>query len=298
MVADKAHNDFRRGEQRCLVREGGPPRRYHGVVATIISDDGVRLDYTQSGDPSGRPVVLLAGFKAPATSWLFQVRALVDAGYRVLTVDLRGHGEAERPKSGVTMERRGQDTANVLDQLDLRGALLMGGSMGGNTIWSYLSQFSAERLAGIVIVDQTPKMLNTADWPHGFYGYDESNIDTYFAESIPATGHGTPVWKRGRRMLRLLKAMKGVDRDISRGELALLNDHAKADWRPVIEETSVPVLFVAGEESEHWPSSHAEASAALAPIGSHAVIPDDGHAANIEQPEAFNKVLLDFAGSL
>lgn len=110
-------------------------------------------------------------------------------------------------------------------------------------------------------------MLNTADWSHGFYGYEESHIDTYFADAIPATGHGTPVWKRGRRLLRLLKAMKGVDREISRAELALLNDHAAA-------------------------------SAALAPIGSSVILAKDGHAANIEQPAAFNAALLEFAREL
>ena len=242
--------------------------------------------------------MLLAGFKAPATSWRFQIRPLADAGYQVVSVDLRGHGNADHPSRGVTMERRGQDVARVLQALNLTDVLLVGGSMGGNTIWSYLSQFGAESLAGIVIVDQTPKMLNTADWPHGYYGYDESNASTYFAEGIPPTGYGTPVMKRGRRLLRLLKAMKGVDRKLTRGELALLGDHARADWRPVIEGTDVPVLFVAGAESEHWPSSHAAASSALAPIGSSAVISDDGHAANIEQPDAFNQILLDFARSL
>lgn len=267
-------------------------------MAAITADDGVRLEYTQTGDPSGRPVVLLAGFKAPATSWRYQIEPLTQAGYQVFSVDLRGHGSADHPKSHVTMERRGQDLAQVLEALALTDVLLVGGSMGGNTIWSFLSQFSASRIAGIVVIDQTPKMLNTADWPHGYYGYDESNVDTYFAEGIPSTGHGTPVWKRGRRMLRLLKAMKGVDHKLSRGELTLLNDHAKADWRPVIEGSDVPVLFVAGAESEHWPAAHAAASAGLAPIGSSAVIPEDGHAANIEQPEAFNRLLLDFAETL
>ncbi|SDS63863.1 Pimeloyl-ACP methyl ester carboxylesterase [Brevibacterium sandarakinum] len=267
-------------------------------MAAIIADDGIRLECTQTGDSSGRSVMLLAGFKAPATSWRYQVEPLAQAGCHVLSVNLRGHGSADHPKSGVTMERRGQDVARVLESLDLTDVLLVGGSMGGNTIWSYLSQFGTERTAGIAVVDQTPKMLNTADWPHGYYGYDASNVDTYFAEGIPPTGHGTPVWKRGKRMLRLLKAMRGVDHKLSRGELALLNDHAKADWRPVIEETAVPVLFVAGAESEHWSSTHAAASAGLAPIGSSVVIPNDGHAANIEQPEVFNQILLEFANSL
>lgn len=267
-------------------------------MTAIIADDGVSLEYTLTGDPAGRPVMLLAGFKAPATSWRYQVRPLTQAGYEVFSVDLRGHGGADHPKSGVTMERRGQDVAQVLEALDLRNVLLVGGSMGGSTIWSYLSQFGADRITGIAVVDQTPKMLNTADWPHGYYGYEESNVDTYFAEGIPPTGHGTPVWKRGRRMVRLLKAMKGVDHKLSRGELGLLGDHAKADWRPVIEGADVPVLFVAGAESEHWPSSHAAASAGLAPLGSSAVIPNAGHAADIEAPGAFNQILLDFAESL
>ena len=298
MVADRRSRGMHPHGTGALARDLRPPRRYHGAVSSLICDDGVRIDVTRTGDPAGRPVVLLAGFRAPATSWLYQIGPLAEAGLNVHTVDLRGHGTADRPRSGLTMERRGRDVAAVLEQLDLRDVLVVGGSMGGNTIWSYLSQFDAKRLAGVVIVDQTPKMLNTADWAYGFYGYDESNIDTYFAETIPETGHGTPVWKRGRRILRLLKAMKGVDREISRAELALLNDHAKADWRPVIAGTDVPVLFVAGSESEYWPAAHAAASAALAPIGSSVILAKDGHAANIEQPAAFNAALLEFEREL
>ena len=263
-------------------------------MTTITADDGVRLDYTEHGDPAGPPLVLTAGFKAAATSWKYQVPALADAGYRVLAVDLRGHGAAERPAEGVDMRRRGQDLRDVLQALDLRDVILVGGSMGGNTIWSYVDQFTADRVRAIAIIDQTPKMLNTPDWPHGFYGYDASNIDTYFAEKIPDTGKGTPVFKRGMRLVRMLSALKGVDRTLTPGELDLLGDHAKADWRATIARTDVPVLFVAGAESELWPSSHAAAAAALAPRGSSVVIPKDGHAANWEQPKAFNAALLEF----
>lgn len=263
-------------------------------MTAITADDGVRLEYTETGNPDGRPVVLLAGFKAPATTWRYQLEPLADAGYRVLTVDLRGHGAAARPKTGVDMRRRGRDVHQVLTALDLSEAVLIGGSMGGNTIWSYVEQFGTGRLAAAVIVDQTPKMLNTRDWPHGFYGYDESNADTYFATSIPDTGRGTPLWRRGPRLVRLVRAMQGADRVLTPGELTLLNDHAKADWRPVIAECPVPVLFVAGADSEFWPSSHATAAAGLAKRGEAAVIRNDGHAANIEQPTDFNRGLLRF----
>ncbi|MEU1972758.1 alpha/beta hydrolase [Microbacterium sp. NPDC019599] len=263
-------------------------------MTALTADDGVRLDYAEHGSPSGRPVVLLAGFKAAGASWAYQVEPLAKAGYRVLVVDLRGHGAAERPDAGVDMSRRGKDVRDVLEALDLRDAVLVGGSMGGNTIWSYLDQCGTSRVRAIVIVDQTPRMLNGPDWPHGFYGYDGSNADSHFATGIPQTGKGTPVAIRGMRLVRLLKAMKGAERELSPGELVLLNDHAKADWRPVIARTEVPVLFVAGAASEFWPASHADAAAALAAHGRAVVIPKDGHAANIEQPKAFNAALFSF----
>jgi len=263
-------------------------------MASLTAHDGVRLDYTEYGDATGRPVVLLAGFKALAGSWRYQVKPLAAAGYRVIVVDLRGHGASDRPESGVDMEVRGQDVRDVLETLDLHDAVLVGGSMGGNTIWSYARQCGSSRIRAVVIVDQTPKMLNTEDWHHGFYGFDASNVDMYFATAIPDTGKGTPVAKRGMRLVRFLRAMKGVDPKMTPGELALLNDHAKADWRGVIERTDVPVLFVAGADSELWPSSHGAAAAALAPQGRAVVIPKNGHAANMEQPKAFNAAMLGF----
>jgi pimeloyl-ACP methyl ester carboxylesterase len=266
-------------------------------MTTLLADDGVRLDYTEAGDKTGRPVVLVAGFKAPASSWFYQVPELAKAGYRVLSVDLRGHGAAERPDA-VDMDRRGLDVRDVLEGLDLQGAVLVGGSMGASTIWSYMAQCGLDRLAGAVSVDQTPKMLNTADWPHGFYGYEASNRDTYFAERIPDTGMGTPIAKRGMRLVRLLRAMKGTEKGMTPGELALLHDHATRDWRRVIATADLPVLFVAGDSSEFWPASHAVACAELAPVGTSIVLADDGHAANIEQPKAFNDALLGFLRAL
>ncbi|WP_199443110.1 alpha/beta fold hydrolase [Umezawaea beigongshangensis] len=265
-------------------------------MTRTTAGDGTAVDHREHGDPRGRPVVLLAGFKAAAASWRYQVPALVESGHRVLAVDLPGHGTAAPLPSGVTMDRRALHLHAVLEELDLRDAVLVGGSLGGNTIWAYASQFGTDRVGSVVVVDQTPKMLNTADWPHGFYGYDESNADTYFAADVPATGHGTPLRRRGKRLVRLLRAMRGGGggRALTPAELALLRDHAGRDWRTTIAGIDVPVLFVAGAESELWPSSHAAAAAALAPRGTAAVVERAGHATNVEQPNAFNHGLLRF----
>ncbi|NQX27815.1 alpha/beta hydrolase [Microbacteriaceae bacterium VKM Ac-2854] len=266
-------------------------------MPSLTTGDGVRLDYTEHGESSGRAVVLLAGFTAAGTSWLYQQRSLARAGYRVLTVDARGHGTSEDSAHGNRMSRRGADLHEFVTALDLRGATLVGQSMGGNSIWAYLSLFPADRLAGVVIVDQTPKMLNTADWPHGFYGYEPSNAGTLFAEGVPGTGRGTPIATRGIRLARLLRAaLPGGWRrgPLSAGQLALLQDHALQDWRDVIARVPVPTLFVAGRESEVWPCEHAAASAALSSLAASVIIERAGHATNIEQPGVFDRHLLRF----
>ena len=86
---------------------------------------------------------------------------------------------------------------------------------------------------------------------------------------------GTPIAKRGMRLVRLLRAMKGAEKTMTPGELALLHDHATRDWRPVIATADLPVLFVAGQDSEFWPASHAAACAVLAPMGDSIVLADD-----------------------
>ena len=271
-------------------------------MATITTSDGVRLNYLDDGDPGGVPVVLIAGFTAPATSWYLQWDALRAGGCRVLSLDRRSHGASEDPATGHTMARHGADLGDFLTALDLRDVVLVGGSMGASTIWSYLRQAGTGRVRGAVSVDQTPKMLNTEDWAYGFYGFTEANRDTYFAAGIPNTGH------RPRRSLktarRLLKALDLSPLDLVRGvklpptALELLHDHAVADWLPEVTGCDVPVLMVAARDSEYWPAEHATACAEANRNVRAAVIDHCGHAANIESPEEFNALLLEFTGGL
>ncbi|MFE6254215.1 alpha/beta fold hydrolase [Agromyces sp. NPDC057865] len=266
-------------------------------MPTITSSDGTRLNYVETGDPAARPVVLIAGFKAAATTWSYQVKPLARAGLRVIAFDRRGHGASEIGPDDHTMDRHGADIHDLLRELELDDVTLVGQSMGGNAIWSCVRQFGTGGIRDIVIVDQTPKMLNTADWPFGFYDYDASNVDTLFSSGIPDPGRHPAKSKGLVRIARVLKAMdvpKGGKPTFTAAELELLDDHAKRDWRSTVAEADVPVLFIAGAESEFWPSEHAAASAALNPRASSTVIERDGHAANIEQPGRFNTELLGF----
>lgn len=274
-------------------------------MATITTQDGVALHVTDTradaGGGNARTVVLIAGYTAPATTWLLQSEALAAAGYRVVCVDRRSHGRSDAPLYGQRIARHARDLDEVLTALGLSDALLVGASMGASTVWSYLDLFGTGRVSGVVSVDQTPRMLNGDGWDLGYYGFDRSNAGTFFAEEIPPTGKGLGP-ERTLETLQAIAARLGPEENLMPGirpeTLPLLQDHAMQDWRDVIARVDVPVLMVAGAQSQLWPSAHAEASAAMAKDGRAVVLDECGHVVNLDQPDAFNAVLVQFAAEV
>ena len=268
-------------------------------MPTVATDDAVTLNYLDEG--AGPVVVLIAGFCAPATTWVLQQKALVNAGYRVLALDRRGHGASEAPTHGASMERHGRDVANFLAAVGVTDVVLIGGSMGASTVWSYISQFGTEHVRAIVSVDQTPKMVNSSDWKNGFYGLTEVNRTTFFDNGIPDTGHGLPKWKSVPSLLKLVLELRAIPKIASPDTppmKALLADHAAQDWRSTIAGTDKPYLMVAGCESQFWPAAHASESVDNNPRGRSVVLEKCGHAANMDRPKEFNTAMLEFLDSI
>jgi non-heme chloroperoxidase len=263
-------------------------------MPTITTSDGVRLRYAEEGD--GRPVVLLSGFCAPLETWELQRRPLLAAGYRVVAVDRRSHGGSDSPAYGHRMARHGKDLWDVLTALNLNDVVLIGGSMGGSTIWAYYDLFGSERVGAVVTVDQTPKMINDDSWQNGFYDMTSQNVGTFFDAGIPDTGRGL----RANRLAGLNRVAEVLGRvppfaDPTTPERrALLQDHAEKDWRDVIARMSVPSLFIAGRQSQFWPCEHATAAAESTPLAQAVVFDDCGHAANLDQPDQTNAAILEF----
>lgn len=265
------------------------------------TDDGVRLRYTDVGD--GPPVVLVAGFRAPATSWVYQQQHLAEQGFRVLSLDRRSHGLSQDPPHGHRMARHGKDLQELLATtgLDQTGeAVLVGASMGASAIWAYVGLFGSRRVRGVVSIDQTVKMCNENGWEHGFYGYTPDVLGTFFAAGPPRdTGYGTPLQDRGERLTRVLAALELgpedlVPKPLPATALTLLRDHAVQDWRDVVARLEVPALFIGARDSELWPCEHATAAAALNGRASAFIVEDCGHVANLERPDEVNRALTRF----
>lgn len=252
----------------------------------LTTADDVRLHYTDEG--AGLPVVLVGGFAMAASGWALQRRALADR-YRVVALDRRAHGDSDRVPRGMRLARHAKDLRELLDQLALDRAVLVGASMGASVLWSYLDLFGTDLVAGVVTVDQTPKMVNDGDWDLGLYDLRPETVGAFVAEFPGAHNpfHRMPPLE----VVQLLRGDADVPYDLLR---PLLLDHTVADWRDVPEGLDVPLLAIAGRHSPLWPCASSQYLADAAAKGRCIVLEDSGHVPFLEQPEAFNEALLSF----
>ena len=222
---------------------------------------------------------------------------MVAAGYRAVILDRRWHGESDRPAHGHRIARHAADVREVIGALDLERPLLVGASMGASVCWSCLDIFGCAAVRGMIGIDQTPKMVNADGWPFGFYGLDETNLGTFFADGVPPTGRGRPLEASIAAAIALQRRVgeARLSDPITPDTRALLDDHARQDWRDVIAVADVPMLLIAGQDSQLWPAGHAPAAVASSRRARAALIADCGHAANIDRPEAVSDLIITFA---
>ena len=137
---------------------------------TVGTENSVDVDlyYTDQGPADGQPVVLIHGFPLNGESWGKQQAALLDAGYRVIAYDRRGFGASTKAGSGYDYDTFAADLHALIEDLDLREAVLVGFSMGTGEIARYLSRYGSGRVAKAAFLGSLePFLLKTEDNPGG-----------------------------------------------------------------------------------------------------------------------------------
>ena len=137
---------------------------------TVGTENSVDIDlyYTDQGPTDAQPVVLIHGFPLNGESWGKQQAALLDAGYRVIAYDRRGFGQSSKAGSGFDYDTFAGDLHALIEDLDLRDAVLVGFSMGTGEIARYLSRYGSGRVAKAAFLGSLePFLLITDDNPDG-----------------------------------------------------------------------------------------------------------------------------------
>jgi len=220
--------------------------------------------------------------------WAPQRKALETAGYRLITWDMRGHGGTDSPDDPAQYSEAltVADMTSLLDLLGVERAVIGGLSLGGYMSLAFY-RAQPERVRALVLCDTGPGYRN----PEGRAGWNrraERQAFNFEQHGLEAAGQSAEV----RATLKYHRSAMGLAH-AGRGMLAQF-DARVIDSLP---EIKVPALIIIGEKDEPFMAG-SEYMANKIPGGRLEVIEGAGHASNIDRPEAFNRVLLEFLGSL
>lgn len=132
----------------------------------MTTRDGVSIYYKDWG--SGAPVVFSHGWPLNSDSWEAQMLYLAANGCRCIAHDRRGHGRSSQPWDGNEMNTYADDLAQLLEHLDVKGAVLIGFSTGGGEVARYIGRHGTKRVAKAALVSAVPPvMVKSATNPEG-----------------------------------------------------------------------------------------------------------------------------------
>jgi pimeloyl-ACP methyl ester carboxylesterase len=243
---------------------------------------------------SGPAVVLIHGFPLCRRMWKPQVPALTAAGYRVIACDLRGFGESESVGSGLSMDLLADDVAALLDHLGIERAVIGGMSMGGYVLLNLIDRHPQRVAAALFMVtraaadDEPGKLRRTSLAQEVAKGRPEVVTEAFeeilFASDVPST--------RPDLIARVRTWMEATAPEGLKGGLLAMRD--RRDYVDLLGNFNVPSLVIGAERDRAVPLEHSSVLAQGLPAARLCIIPGAGHMANLEQPEAFNRCVLEF----
>jgi pimeloyl-ACP methyl ester carboxylesterase len=257
---------------------------------------------------AGKPVVFIHGHSGSWQNWLEQLPIVAAAGYRAVAFDLPGFGASPMPVEDITMSSYARVVDSLLGLLDVSGAAVVGNSMGGFVGAELAIAFPSrvERL----------ELVSAAGVATRYIGFPLAIMDRYSERVLGGLGRfSTPVPSRTESMARRAR--------LRRMGFTLLSPHperidprlfyentlssgpkpgagraaaeiARYDFRERLGEIACPTLIVWGDRDRIVPPSSADEFARLIPDSRVVVFEDTGHVPMLEEPDRFNRLLLDF----
>jgi len=112
-------------------------------VSFLQLRSGIRIRAVERGDPASPPVLLIPGWGCSVYTYNRNMPVLADAGFRVIAVDLKGHGLSDKPLASAeyTIESLVEHLHDILDALDLERPALVGHSLGGSLIYHFAARY-------------------------------------------------------------------------------------------------------------------------------------------------------------
>jgi pimeloyl-ACP methyl ester carboxylesterase len=249
-----------------------------------LSRDGVNIYYEVHG---AGPVILLShGYSATSEMWRGQIEPL-SREHTLLLWDMRGHGLSDYPADPAAYSEAATvaDMAALLDAVNAPSAVVGGLSLGGYMSLAF-HRAHQERVEALLIVDTGPGFRNDqggAEWNR--FALDRA--ERLAKQGLAALNVASPevMASHHRSAEGLMLAARGM-----------LTQH-NAVVIDALPSISVPTIVIVGANDKPFLNA-ADYMAKKIPGAKKVIIPDAGHAVNLDQPAAFNAAILDFLNRL
>jgi non-heme chloroperoxidase len=265
------------------------------------ANEDISLAYSDYG--TGQPVVLIHGWPSSREMWEYQVRDIVNAGYRVIKYDRRGFGKSSKPWGGYDYDTLAADLNEIIEQLDLQKAILVGFSMGGGEVARYIANYGEQRIARIALISTVlPYLLKTADNPEGVdqkvfdkmaEGIKEDRIG--FLDDFGKMFFGVGLLSKPLSTPLLNYYHELTTKATQQSTLECAKSFSSTDFRDDITKITVPTFIVHGDADKVVPfEASSERTIKMIPGAELAVYSGAPHGLFYTNRLDLNKDLLNF----
>lgn len=272
-----------------------------GREGQVVLRDGTPMVYRRHGEG---PVILAVHGWAASSVFFEDLAGRLADSFCVVVPDLRAHGGTAAGDLPLDIETLADDLHELTVALDLDNVLLLGWSMGAMVAWSMIARHGAGRLAGLVVEDMTPRVLNDETWSLGIsIGLDAAGsrraVSMMQADwAAYAEAFAPRLFARDRRAADaalVAEAAAELRRCDGAAMADLWNSMTAQDMRPLLPSIHLPVLVAHGALSEVYGPETSRYLVETLPDARDAEFRRSGHAPHLEQPEEFAQAVTEFA---
>lgn len=262
----------------------------------LINRDGHRIYFDLNGPDDGAVICMTHSLASDSGMWAEQMPLLLGAGYRVLRIDMRGHGGSDAVDGAYAMTDLSGDVAFVLDTLGVAKVHFIGLSIGG-MIGQMFASHHADKALSVMLCDTVPGSPEgmAEAWKPRRTAVEDAGTVAVLADATMDRWF-TPEF-REKNPARWAQIHATVANTTATGFLGCAAAISAFNALPHHASISAPTLVVCGAEDEGTPPAANKVIAAAVPNGRYEEIPASKHMPNVERPDIFNAIMMGWLKS-